>query len=63
MYIEKVLKTQDGTFKFEGELTDSEHDYVLTVGLNYLLQQGVLPFKAVEDDNLKDMVPGDDNYQ
>lgn len=29
---------------FEGELTEQEHDFVLTIGLNHLLTAGALPF-------------------
>lgn len=44
MEIRKAIKTEHGTVMFEGELSDSEFDFVLTVGLNELFQSGALPF-------------------
>jgi ABC-type proline/glycine betaine transport system ATPase subunit len=44
MLINKSIETEEGTVKFEGELEPKELDLVLQVGLNYLLQQGALPF-------------------
>ena len=44
MEVRKALKTDQGTVLFQGELTDEEFDFVLTVGLNELLQQGAIPF-------------------
>jgi hypothetical protein len=44
MEIRKAIKTKRGTVLFEGELSDEEFDFVLTVGLNELLSQGALPF-------------------
>jgi hypothetical protein len=44
MLINKSIETEEGTVKFEGTLEPKELDLVLQVGLNYLLQQGALPF-------------------
>lgn len=44
MLISKTLETKSGTVKFEGELEEKELDLVIQIGLNYLLQQGALPF-------------------
>lgn len=49
MHITKVIKTPEGSFKFSGELTPEEHDYVITVGLSYLFQSGTLPFQVADD--------------
>lgn len=43
MLVSKTIEMPDGTVKFEGELAPEELDMVLQVGLNWLLQQGVLP--------------------
>lgn len=44
MEIRKAIKTPMGTVLFEGELSDEEFEFVLTVGLNELFNQGALPF-------------------
>lgn len=42
MIISKTIETDDGTVTFQGELDQEELDYVLTLGLNLLLQQGAI---------------------
>jgi hypothetical protein len=60
----QTIKTENGTVEFKGELSPEEADYVITMGLNYLLQHGALPFKAVSDqDELMNYVPGNFNEQ
>lgn len=49
MEVRKTIETEQGTVKFEGQLTQEELDFVLTVGLNELLQQGALPFHYLAD--------------
>lgn len=49
--VKKAIKTPDGTVIFEGELSEDEHDFVLTVGLNQLLTAGALPFHGIMDDD------------
>lgn len=49
MQINKTIETPEGTVKFEGELEQKELDLVIQIGLNYLLQQGVLPFTIADD--------------
>lgn len=49
MQVSKLLKTSEGTVKFEGELSDEEHEFVLNVGLTTLLENGAIPFLATED--------------
>ena len=63
MQISKVIKTDEGTVKFEGEITQEEHEFVLTVGLHTLIQQGALPFIVAEEEELSSFVPGTDNVQ
>ena len=55
MEVRKAIKTDQGTILFEGELTNEEFDFVLTVGLNQLLQSGALPFHEVSPDDLANM--------
>jgi ABC-type proline/glycine betaine transport system ATPase subunit len=47
--INKTIETPQGTVKFEGELEAQELDLVLKIGLNYLLQQGALPFTFADE--------------
>ena len=42
MKIENTVKTDEGTFQFNGELSQDEHDLVLTIGLNFLYAQGLM---------------------
>jgi len=50
MEIKKVLKTKKGTVVFKGEISEVEHEFILSVGLNTLMEQGALPFTTVEDE-------------
>lgn len=54
MEINKTFKTSEGTVKFQGELTQEEADFVIQVGLNWLMQQGALPFQMFEEGALND---------
>lgn len=49
MLINKTIETEEGTVKFEGELEQEELDLVIKLGLNFLLQQGCLPFTTKND--------------
>ena len=40
----------DGSVKFEGELGPKEVEFVVQVGMNYLLMQGALPFLKDDDE-------------
>jgi hypothetical protein len=55
--VNKSLETAEGTVVFEGTLEPLELDLILQVGLNYLLQEGALPFThkdtVVEGSDLK----------
>jgi hypothetical protein len=59
MLIEKTLKTKDGSYRFSGEITEQEHDFILSVGLNELLQNGALPFITLMDENQAPQYPSD----
>lgn len=59
MEVNKALKTSNGTVVFQGELSPEEHDYVLTVGLNYLLEHGSLPFTTVSGEEISRISPND----
>ena len=53
--VEKSFKTKDGIVTFKGTLTQDEADYVIGVGLNYLMQQGALPFTVIDDESTDDV--------
>lgn len=55
MEVNKTFETPQGTVKFHGELSQDEADYVIKVGLNYLLQNGALPFKVVDNQDTDDV--------
>lgn len=42
MRVSNVLKSDENTYKFEGELSEEEHSLVITLGLNFLYAQGLL---------------------
>lgn len=68
MEIKKSIKNRDGTVVFKGTLSPEEHDFVLCVGLNTLVEQGVLAMTAEEDIDLEeqddvDWIPGETPVQ
>jgi hypothetical protein len=67
MEIKKSIKNKDGTVVFKGTLSPEEHDFVLSVGLNTLVEQGVLAMTAEEEINLEedevDWIPGETPVQ
>lgn len=68
MEIKKSIKTKDGTVVFKGELSAEEHDFVLSVGLNTLIEQGAIAMSTEEDVSLEedpdiDWIPGETPVQ
>jgi hypothetical protein len=51
MLVNKSIETPQGTVRFEGELEQTELDFVLKIGLNTLLQMGAIPFTTKHDDS------------
>lgn len=47
--VNNSFKTPQGTVVFQGELSQEEADYVIQMGLNYLLQNGQLPYRVMQD--------------
>lgn len=62
MEIKKSIKNKDGTVVFKGTLTPEEHDFVLSVGLNTLVEQGAIAMTAEEEPDV-DGIPGDTPVQ
>lgn len=63
MKISKTLETPDGTVEFSGEINQEELDFILTVGLNYLMQQGAIPFQIRKEADLSGVVEGSESHQ
>lgn len=63
MEIKKSIKTKDGTVMFKGELSPEEHDFVLSVGLNTLIEQGVIALHSAEEELSLDDIPGETPVQ
>lgn len=53
MKIKKVIETPEGEFTFEGNINEAELDLIVEAGVNFLLQQGVIPFKAFRKESDK----------
>ena len=64
MDVKKVIKTKKGEVSFKGTLSAEEHEYVLAVGLNTLMEAGALPMQIIEDeDDYMNFPPVDDEEQ
>ena len=63
MEIKKVLKTKEGNVTFKGSLSPEEHEFVLAVGLNTLMENGAIPFQVAEEEELVDYIPGESPVQ
>ena len=68
MEIKKSIKNKDGTVVFKGTLSPEEHDFVLSVGLNTLVEQGAIAMSTEEDIDIEeepavDWIPGDTPVQ
>lgn len=61
--IKKSIETPEGSVLFEGEINQDELDLILSVGLNFLLQQGAIPFRVSKQSELSRMVEGSDVEQ
>lgn len=54
MDVKKTVKNKDGTISFKGTMTQEEHDYVMAVGLNYLVEQGYIALsEPTEEEELE----------
>lgn len=66
MEIKKSIKTKDGTVMFKGELSPEEYDFVLSVGLNTLIEQGAIAMQGAEEEltlDEDDYIPGETPVQ
>jgi hypothetical protein len=58
--VSKSLEGPDGSVTFEGEISPSELELIISVGLNYLMSQGALPFKVAPAKDIAHFVPGNE---
>ena len=68
MEIKKSIKNKDGTVVFKGSLSPEEHDFILSVVLNTLIEQGAIAMTEPEDVELEeedysDYIPGETPVQ
>lgn len=50
MRVRRIIKTSNGVYNFDGELSQEELDVVITVGLGVLLERGALPIMMADED-------------
>lgn len=48
MKVDKIIETPSGEIHFQGTLSPEEVEVVVSVGLNFLVQQGAIPFKVLQ---------------
>ena len=60
--IKKSIKNKDGTVVFKGTLSPEEHEFVLSVGLNTLIEQGAIAMSTEEEPDV-DWIPRDTPVQ
>ena len=63
MDVKKVIKTKKGEVTFKGTLSPEEHEYVLAVGLNTLMEAGALPMQIIDDEDDYKKFPPQDNEE
>jgi len=51
MDVKRVIRTKYGTIKFKGELSAEEHEYILGIGLNTLLEAGAFSMNASTEED------------
>lgn len=65
MKISKSVETEDGTIQFAGELSPDEVEFIIGIGLNYLVKTGAIPFKVTSSGSsqLASFIEGNDTPQ
>lgn len=61
--ISKTIETPDGGVQFEGTLNAEQLDLVLTIGLGQLFKMGLIPFMAVEEEDISKVAPATEGIQ
>lgn len=55
MIVKHVVEKEDGTVVFQGVLEGKELAFVIETGLDYLIEQGHIPFVSLENYNMADL--------
>lgn len=65
MEIKVKTHNEDGSISFEGVLRQHEIEFVLEVGVNFLMANGATPFIQDEDEEIDEVMiaPGSDELQ
>ena len=65
MEIQVKTLNEDGSINFEGTLRQHEVQFVLEVGVNFLLANGASPFIQDDDEEIDETMigPGSENLQ
>lgn len=63
MRVSQTLETPDGTVTFVGELSQQELDLIISVGLNFLMGQGAVPFQVQKELDFAKNLPGNETEQ
>ncbi len=50
MQIKHIVQTASGTYELNGEIEQEEFDYIFSLGLNVLLQQGAIATSGMEEE-------------
>lgn len=63
MKIDHAIETENGTVNIQGSLDEKELSLVIAVGLNYLFQQGAIPFISSDKVEGNTVTPGNETVQ
>ena len=63
MKINQAIETEDGNVTIQGTIEGTELALVLSVGLNYLYQQGAIPFLSKEKAEEGSLFPESETVQ
>lgn len=64
MKFEITSKYEDGSIAFQGTANQSEAEFILNVGINYLLANGAMPlFTGKDDEELAVFAPSSETTQ
>ena len=54
--VSKKIQTADGKLAFDGELSEEEYEQIFDFGLIALYKAGMIPFVAVEEEDISKVV-------
>jgi hypothetical protein len=63
MLVTQAIETSEGTVTFQGELLKEELDFIIEVGLNVVMANGVTPFLSSKNKKADLAVPATNTEQ